>query len=94
MASTKSKPKPRVAVWAGLAASAVTAAGYGALASKQGLGPVKNLTDAANRAGQLVDLRKAAMVAIPAVIGAAVSVGADKVGINRVLAKARSPVRA
>mgnify|MGYP001596692166 FL=1 len=100
MASTKSKPKPRVAIYVGAAGSVALAAGEGGnpagvpfnLADniKAKLGTKAALGNAAAIAG---DMSKAVAVALPAVAGIAVSVVADKLGVNRMLAKARMPFR-
>lgn len=94
----KAKPKPRVAVYVGLLGSAAVAAGADQPATG---GTMYNLTaknnatiaNAAFNAKQIVTGKTALKVALPGIAGALVSWGADKVGLNRVLAKARAPVR-
>ena len=98
MASAKSKPKPRVAVYAGAAGSLIAAAGAGL--NKAGLQNVTTSSKGTRLSGAAANLSKitgdagtALAVAAPAVIGVVASVAADKLGINRVIAKARMPFR-
>ncbi len=94
--STKAKPKPRIAVYAGLAGSALTAAGVTGAPGFSNLSQGTNWKNSASlslNAKETLTLGGAARVAAPTVAGALVSLAADKLGLNRVLAKARSPVR-
>jgi len=94
---TYHKPKPRVAVYAGLVGTGALAAGaipnvvpHTLTLSAKG----SRLTEAGQNLGAIVtDLSTAAEVAAPAVIGVVVSVGADKLGVNKVLAKMKLPSR-
>src|SRR5205809_2423788 len=91
------KPKPRVAVYAGIAGSALVELGvvHGVVpydTSVAGKGQhIPQL--AANLGATLSDWGAAVEVATPAAIGLVVSVGADKLGVNKVLAKMKAPFR-
>lgn len=97
--STASKPKPRVAVYAGLLGSALAALhmGQGDNNYMYDLATPANrtLAKASFNATSIVTNRggQAMKVAVPAIVGVAVSWGADKLGANKVLAKAKAPVR-
>ena len=93
------KPKPRVAVYVGLAGSGAVAAGADGsgtvpfnildnIKTKQGL-----QASLGNLSAIATDMGTAAKVAVPAVLGIVVSVGADKLGVNKVLAKMKAPFR-
>lgn len=92
----KSAPKPRLGILVGAAGSVVTALGYG---DKPALEPVFQSSErkatALGNAASITQNREGAAVAVaaPALIGVGVSWAADKLGVNRVLAKARAPFR-
>ena len=93
---TYHKPKPRVAVYAGVAI------GIGRLGGDQGR--VEDVLIAA-KGDRLNTLRAAALSTsqepgrnaidggVPAAVGVLASVAADKLGVNKVLAKMKFPVR-
>lgn len=95
MGSKKSKPKPRLALYGGIAVGVLNlGTTQGKVVDiiknrdwKHGFGVVLNNVvshpaEAAVNAGG------------PMLAGALISLGADKVGLNKVLAKAKAPVRA
>src|SRR6266699_378516 len=92
---TYHKPKPRVAVYCGIIGSAAVASGATGdmpfnvpdnIKAKSG---GKAITG--NLAAIATDLPTAVKVAAPAAAGIVVSVTADKLGVNRVLAKMKAP---
>lgn len=95
--ATKSKPKPRVALYAGLAGSALMLAGEGGAARITAFGqPLrsKSLAEAAGNVSLAVsNVEVAGKVAMPALIGLGGTLLADWTGVNKRLAKARIPFR-
>jgi len=91
------KPKPRIAVYAGMAGSALVELGvvHGVVPYDTSVaGKGEHLPQlAANAAATVSDWGTAIEVATPAAIGLVVSVGADKLGINKMLAKMKAPFR-
>ena len=91
------KPKPRVAVYAGLVGSGLVAAGETGDMPYELLGNIKYHAGLKAAAGNLAaiatDYGTAAKVATPAIVGVVVSIGADKLGVNKVLAKMKMPFR-
>ncbi len=90
-------PKPRLAIYGGAAVGIMRVENRGvatvanALAARKGA-RMQTLTNALQ--GVPKDpLGNAANVGIPAAAGVLLSVAADKLGVNRVLAKARMPFR-
>ena len=97
-----SKPKPRVLVYAGAAGTGALALGAQGTAGKTGVpfdvpANIKAKSGFAAISGNVAAITTnpavAARVAIPAVLGAAASWAADKLGINRMMARARMPWR-
>jgi len=94
---TYHKPKPRVAVIGGAIGSVGLAAGMvGGVVPHTLTQSAKGsrLSEAGDNLGAIVtDLGTAAEVATPAVAGVVASIAADKLGVNKLLAKVKAPFR-
>ena|SRR2546423_10278345 len=89
-------PKPRVAVYAGLVAGGAAVTGV----TNSNLGNVftaasgdKIHTLLQNLGKTATESNNAVAAVAPAAVGIVVSIGADKLGVNKVLAKMRLPFR-
>lgn len=93
----KAKPKPHLAVYAGVAGSVLAAAGAGGVEGvpyDMSQKPNRTLNVAMENASAIVkDAGVAARVAAPAAGGVVVSYLADKLGLNKWLARRRSKIR-
>lgn len=94
---THHKPKPRLAVYGGAAVGALrfgSNSGFKGVDVVTGTGGSRAKVAGAVVAGAAEHPGEAALNAgVPAVLGAAISIGADKLGVNKVLAKAKAPFR-
>lgn len=95
MGGEKSKPKPRLAMYGGLAGSALVLAGT--TSKVTAFGNVARTKSGAQLVGNAAltttNLDAAIKVAAPAAAGAVISIAADWIGLNRRLAKMRAPYR-
>src|SRR5438876_982271 len=94
----KNSPKPRVAIYVGAAGSGAAALGaipnYGVQNAVLSAPSGQKLRSLTGNIGQIATQSNAAIkVAAPAVLGIAASVAADKLGLNKALAKAKMPFR-
>lgn len=99
---TYHKPKPRLAIYAGAAGSIALAVGGSGSYRKSNV--PNSLPESRRNQTLMADALENAVaiatkaevglaVVVPVVVGVVASVGADKLGINRALAKARMPFR-
>jgi len=94
--TAKNKPKPRLAIYGGLVGSAVVATGVGGGGAVVPADvSVERNVAAVARDAQFLATHGDAVVkaATPALIGVGLSWAADRLGVNRMLARARAPFR-